>query len=43
LKKVMGGFDSFMDAFAEFKENAWVDVLTMIDNLQAYHKCANFI
>jgi hypothetical protein len=22
LKKVMGGFDSFMDAFAEFKENA---------------------
>jgi hypothetical protein len=41
LEEVMEGYDSFVDAFDEFKENARVDMLATMDNLQAYHKCAN--
>ena len=41
LEEVMEWYDSFVDAFDEFKENARVDMLATMDNLQAYHKCAN--
>ena len=37
----MEGYDSSADTFDEFKENARVDTLATMDNLQAYHKCAN--
>ena len=40
LEDIKGGFKSFVDAFQDFKQNTRRESLTMIDNLQAYHKCA---